>query len=212
MPGIPQGRDINESGAKSVTLVTIGDDGAIAIAQHRTSTAQFERVSVDLSGIEDWSEAMRAIGRRLGAQSLPQISGLSRQTKELIATMRDKARLLQACSITKASFAEADYRQNSFEIFDPRWQVITDNYQCCTTLVAKLGADATVPLLSKLKVADGGPVAAALTVGLVNAFVKGELKELQREIQSAASPDEQVLVNVCLPTVAFAAAVTPAPR
>jgi exonuclease SbcD len=68
MPGIPQGRDINESGAKSVTLVTIGDDGAIAIAEHRTSTAQFERVSVDLSGIEDWSEAMRAIGRRLAAE------------------------------------------------------------------------------------------------------------------------------------------------
>jgi len=68
MPGIPQGRDINESGAKSVTLVTIGDDGGIATAEHRTSTAQFERVSVDLSGIEDWPEAMRVIGRSLAAK------------------------------------------------------------------------------------------------------------------------------------------------
>lgn len=68
MPGIPQGRDINERGAKSVSLVTIADDGRITIAEHRTSTAQFERVSVDLSGIEDWPEAMRAIGRKLAAE------------------------------------------------------------------------------------------------------------------------------------------------
>ncbi|WP_293811346.1 hypothetical protein [uncultured Bosea sp.] len=126
--------------------------------------------------------------------------------------MSTQPRLLQACSITKAYFDEADYRQNSFEIFDPRWQVITDNYQCCTIAVAKIGSDATAPFLSKLKVASGGPVAAALTVGLVNAFVKGELTELQREIQSAVGSDDQNLVNVCLPTVAFAAAVTPAPQ
>lgn len=124
--------------------------------------------------------------------------------------MRNKADLVQACSITKAYFVEADYRQNSFEIFDPRWQVITDNYQCCTTLVAKMGSNATVPLLSKLKVASGGPAAAALTVGLVNAFVKGELKALQRDIQSAVGSHEMDLINVCLPTVAFAAAVTAA--
>lgn len=68
MPGIPQGRDINESGAKSVSLVTIAADGTIAIAEHRTSTAQFERVSVNLTGIEDWPEAMRIVGRNLAAE------------------------------------------------------------------------------------------------------------------------------------------------
>lgn len=68
MPGIPQGRDINESGAKSVSLVTVNEDGTIQIEEHRTSTAQFERVMVDLSGVEDWSDAMRAIGRKLAAE------------------------------------------------------------------------------------------------------------------------------------------------
>lgn len=68
MPGIPQGRDINESGAKSVSLVTIDDGGPTQVDEHRTSTAQFERVAVDLTGIEDWPDAMRAIGRRLAVE------------------------------------------------------------------------------------------------------------------------------------------------
>ena len=158
------------------------------------------------------SLALASVGEGVRAQSLPELSRLPGRTKELIETMRSKAQLVQACSITKAYFSEADYRQNSFEIFDPRWQVITDNYQCCTTLVAKMGGSATVPLLSKFKVAAGGPAGVALTVGLVNAFVKGELKELQREIHSAVGSDEMDLVNVCLPTVAFAATVAPAAR
>ena len=56
MPGIPQGRDINEAGAKSVTLVTIADDRSIRFEEHLTSVAQFERVPVDVSGIGDWPE------------------------------------------------------------------------------------------------------------------------------------------------------------
>lgn len=68
MPGIPQGRDINESGQKSASLVSIGEDGRAQIVEHRTSLAQFERVPVDLTGIEDWADAMRAVGRKLASQ------------------------------------------------------------------------------------------------------------------------------------------------
>ncbi|MDX3928651.1 MAG: DNA repair exonuclease [Shinella sp.] len=55
MPGNPQGRDINEAGAKSVTLVTVADDGGITCEEHRTAVAIFERLSVDLEGIDDWA-------------------------------------------------------------------------------------------------------------------------------------------------------------
>lgn len=58
MPGIPQGRDINEAGEKSVTLVTIRDDRSVEIEERLTSVAQFERVSVDLTGASEWSEAV----------------------------------------------------------------------------------------------------------------------------------------------------------
>ncbi len=65
MPGMPQGRDINEGGPKSVTLVTIGDDRTVMLEERLTSVAQFERVAVDLSGIEDWRDMVDAAGRAL---------------------------------------------------------------------------------------------------------------------------------------------------
>ena len=49
MPGIPQGRDIGESGRKSVTSVEVGDDGNARIQEHFTAFAQFEVVEVDVS-------------------------------------------------------------------------------------------------------------------------------------------------------------------
>lgn len=58
MPGIPQGRDINEAGEKSVTLVTIRDDRSVEIEERLTSVAQFERVIIDLTGASEWSEAI----------------------------------------------------------------------------------------------------------------------------------------------------------
>jgi len=58
MPGIPQGRDINEAGEKSVTLVTITDDRSVVIEERLTSVAQFERASVDLTGTVEWSDVV----------------------------------------------------------------------------------------------------------------------------------------------------------
>ncbi len=66
MPGMPQGRDINEAGEKTVSLVTIGDDHSIQIEERLTSVAQFERVTVDLGSVEDWRTAMEAIANELG--------------------------------------------------------------------------------------------------------------------------------------------------
>jgi len=66
MPGMPQGRDIGEAGAKSVTLATVGADGSIAIEERRTSVAQFERITVDLAGVEDWRGMAAALGAALG--------------------------------------------------------------------------------------------------------------------------------------------------
>ncbi len=54
MPGNPQGRDINESGPKGITLVTVEEDGTIACEERPVAVAVFERLSVDLAGIDDW--------------------------------------------------------------------------------------------------------------------------------------------------------------
>lgn len=67
MPGIPQGRDINEAGPKSVSLVTILDDRRIVVEARATSVAQFERIAVDLSTAQSWREAIGLIERALMA-------------------------------------------------------------------------------------------------------------------------------------------------
>ena len=66
MAGMPQGRDVNEAGAKSVTLATIGDDGAVTVEERVTCQAQFERVTLDLSGLDDWADLAAALERGLG--------------------------------------------------------------------------------------------------------------------------------------------------
>jgi DNA repair exonuclease SbcCD nuclease subunit len=67
MPGMPQGRDIGESGAKSVTLATVGDDGSIRIEERPIGIAQFERIAVDATGLADWRDLVEAVARRLEA-------------------------------------------------------------------------------------------------------------------------------------------------
>ncbi|WP_137129167.1 DNA repair exonuclease [Rhizobium sp. FY34] len=65
MPGMPQGRDINEAGEKTVSLVTVGDDGSLRVEERLTSAAQFARVSVDVAGASDWRDLVERIGQAL---------------------------------------------------------------------------------------------------------------------------------------------------
>ncbi len=67
MPGMPQGRDIGEAGPKSVTLVTIGDDRSINLEERLTSIAEFDRIDVDVNGVEDWRGVVLAIEKKLAA-------------------------------------------------------------------------------------------------------------------------------------------------
>ncbi|OQM73344.1 metallophosphoesterase family protein [Manganibacter manganicus] len=67
MPGMPQGRDINEAGEKTVTLVTVGDDRNLIVGERATSIAQFERIPVDLSSATTWRETAELIEQGIGA-------------------------------------------------------------------------------------------------------------------------------------------------
>jgi exonuclease SbcD len=124
MPGMPQGRDINEAGAKSVTLVTIGDDRSIRIEERVTGIAQFERVPVDVAGIDDWRDLAGALTRameqaRRGAASEHLVARLRltgttplawriRRDLDLLKTEADdRASVIGACWIEKL---EADCR------------------------------------------------------------------------------------------------------
>jgi DNA repair protein SbcD/Mre11 len=67
MPGMPQGRDINEAGPKTVTLVTVGDDGVLGYREHQIGQAVFERVAIDLSGAQDWRQMLERVGETLSS-------------------------------------------------------------------------------------------------------------------------------------------------
>lgn len=65
MAGMPQGRDINEAGPKSVTLVTVLDDRSIRVEERLTSIAEFGRVRVDAAGVTEWPDLVATVGRSL---------------------------------------------------------------------------------------------------------------------------------------------------
>ncbi len=65
MPGMPQGRDINEAGTKGVTIVTIDAEGLVALDERPIGTAAFERHEIDVSGIADWRDLLEAVSREL---------------------------------------------------------------------------------------------------------------------------------------------------
>lgn len=136
MPGMPQGRDINEAGAKSVTLVTIADDLSIRIEARATSIAQFSRVPVDATGIEDWRDLVAAVTRALeqersgvGAEHLVarvQVTGATplawrmRRDLDLLKTEADaRAARIGACWIEKLEVACAAPALGSASSADP---------------------------------------------------------------------------------------------
>ncbi|MEI2301668.1 metallophosphoesterase family protein [Ensifer sp. MJa1] len=65
MPGMPQGRDINEAGVKGVTLVTVEDDGRIGIAEQPIGIASFERLDVELSAWSEWRDMLDGVKQAL---------------------------------------------------------------------------------------------------------------------------------------------------
>lgn len=124
MAGMPQGRDINEAGPKSVSLVTIGDDRSVTVEERLTSIAEFRRVAVDASGIDEWPDLVAAIGGALAAArkatpsehlvarlellgATPLAWRIRRDADLLKAEADEKALALGAVHVEKLAFAVA---------------------------------------------------------------------------------------------------------
>lgn len=71
MPGVPQGRDIGESGPASVTLGVVDGTG-LRLEQRSVASLRFDRLAVDLAGAADWGDAVAALDQALrDAATLP---------------------------------------------------------------------------------------------------------------------------------------------
>lgn len=136
MPGMPQGRDINEAGPKSVTLVTIGDDRSIHLEERVTSVAQFERVTVDATGMDDWRDLVSALTRGLEHQrdavlsehlvarvrvtgSTPLAWRIRRDSDLLKTEADDRASVIGSCWIEQLEIACRPAEQRSETSGDP---------------------------------------------------------------------------------------------
>jgi len=60
MPGIPQGRDIGESGPRSITLVTLDGDKPPLLETRAVHSAEFERITVTIDTAMDWTAIINA--------------------------------------------------------------------------------------------------------------------------------------------------------
>lgn len=69
MPGMPQGRDIGESGPKSVTLVSV-NDGHVALEERFISTVEFVRREIGLNAVDDWRESLEVIEAELKSAAM----------------------------------------------------------------------------------------------------------------------------------------------
>ncbi|MCJ8325139.1 MAG: DNA repair exonuclease [Rhizobiales bacterium] len=81
MPGMPQGRDIGETGTKSASLLTI-TDGKIHVEEVQTSVVEFSTSALDITTAEN-NDALRALIRghlRTTASTLASTAGVLRLT------------------------------------------------------------------------------------------------------------------------------------
>ena len=175
MPGIPQGRHINESGPRSVTLVDIDDNHKVTLAERATSSVQFERVEVDLTGAADWDE----LGARLN-QAFAAIVG-ELKSDQLIVRLR----LLGATPI--ASMLRRDREELSYEVetrarsAGPVWIEQIDNYTELVGHNADVAAERSNPV-AELRAL----VAAGLTEDSV---VLDQTLETLKDLQRALPPE-----------------------
>lgn len=66
MPGMPQGRHVNEAGPKSVTLATVAEDGVVLEERH-VAGVEFARVDVPFDAVDDMQDAASAFAAAFAA-------------------------------------------------------------------------------------------------------------------------------------------------
>lgn len=150
MPGIPQGRDINEAGEKSATLVTILDDGSVEIEERLTSVAQFERLSVDLTGTVEWPEvvtrvrdALEQLRSNIRSRHLLARVNLTGATQLSWQLIRDWDLLLAEAQQTAGQLGATWIEKLDLDVVSPGTEAVEDTADPIYELAASMGSDAT---------------------------------------------------------------------
>ncbi len=192
MPGIPQGRDIGEAGASSVTLATLADDGTLTLEERCVAPLRFERLDLDLTGLSEWSEtvaaldgALRAAERRPGEDHLVLRPRLTGATPLAWRIARDLDRLAEEARAVAA---------------DGLW---IDRLENATT--APEGAAAGALPQDLLDILAGLPADPGLRAGLAD-LAREVQRELPAELRDLRGEDEAGLAAACEALLAEGAA------
>lgn len=188
MPGIPQGRDIGESGPKSVTLVSVLDDGHITMEERVVSVAQFERVVVDATGATAWPDLVARIETALGEAT-------ERKTSEhLVArlivsgatplawTIRRDADLLRTEAESRAS-AIGDVWIEKFDIDSRR-------------PAAQIEGQSADPVEELRKVMNDDIIGSQAFLAEADDILKELLSQLPPECRRTLAPDDEGLARL----------------
>ncbi len=174
MPGIPQGRHINEAGPKSVTLVSLSPEGVVHLEERCTSLVQFERVSIDLTKAETWSdfvEHSEAALKQLAGKSSGNISTIVRVELSGISPIasllrRDADRVLE-------ELREAGYRAGS--VFIEQCDIT------CNVQIIETKSAGSNPLMDLRRLMAGG--------GLDRTNIEDKIHSLLKELQKKLPPE-----------------------
>lgn len=148
MPGMPQGRDIGEAGPKSVTLVTVSDDGTISLEERMTGVAQFERLSLDLTDKHDWRDVLRDMeqaleegrGAAVSDHLIARIEVVG-QTQLASRLRRDADVLLEEARQAAAVVGRTSVEKLSVDVRPPITSVSTTGHDPLTELRALMTTD-----------------------------------------------------------------------
>lgn len=86
MPGTPQGRDMGEDGTKTVSLVSLNEDGhehSCTIDERIVSPVQFERITITLSSNPEHSSTPQTILNRLTEAFIDQTNALKNESIDI---------------------------------------------------------------------------------------------------------------------------------
>lgn len=171
MPGNPQGRDIGEAGPKSVTLVTVEDDGSLEIETRPTAIARFERLPVDVEDVTDWREVVARIdGAIRGARS-----GLDEDQLVLRLILRGQTPL--AWQIIRDLDLLTEQAVAISEQIGTVWIDKLENN--CAPGAASIGGGALAELADLVAAADANPAVVAALEEEVNRVLHVLPKELR---------------------------------
>lgn len=181
MPGIPQARDIGEAGLKSVTLVTLADDGSVTTATHPLALARFERLDIPATGLATWPELVAAIDQALRA-ARRDLAG-----DHLVLRLRLTGATPLAWQIRRDRDLLESEARNSAESIGTLWIESLDSDVIDPRTTAGAGALADLARL----VADTDPASPALAIALAEA-AQDLAKALPPELRNlfGATPDE----------------------